>query len=82
MSQHERLPNPERGPTEDSAAKILLIDDDENITRIVSKFLRKHGFEITITNSGEDGVRVASELVPDLVVCDLLTGYHRRRGTG
>ncbi len=53
------------------ATKILLIDDDGDFTDVLGKFLRKHGYDAMGVNSGREGIRVASALLPDLVVCDL-----------
>lgn len=61
----------ERSSDSEVPQKILLIDDDDHITRVAALFLRRNGFEVFVAGSGEDGVRAASECLPDLVVCDL-----------
>jgi CheY-like chemotaxis protein len=71
MSKSERETKTASGDNHPPAAKILLIDDDENITQVLGKYLRKHGYDVTSVNSGREGIRVASALLPDLVVCDL-----------
>ncbi len=71
MSKSERESKTASGDNHPPAAKILLIDDDENITQVLGKFLGKHEYDVTGVNSGREGIRVASALLPDLVVCDL-----------
>ena len=71
MSKNEREAKTGSGDNHPRAAKILLIDDDENFTQVLGKFLRKHEYDVTSVNSGREGIRVASALLPDLVVCDL-----------
>jgi CheY-like chemotaxis protein len=53
-------------------AKILVIDDDPdfvNATRIV---LEKDGHTITHAKNGSEGFRQAKEVVPDLVILDVM----------
>ena len=51
---------------------VLTIDDDPAITELLSTLLRSHGFEVSIANSGEEGLQAIKEQVPDLVVLDLM----------
>jgi two-component system, sensor histidine kinase and response regulator len=59
--------------------KILIIDDDENFRQIVVRFLDKLGFQRLTAANGKEGVALASEHVPDLILCDLampaMNGY-------
>lgn len=53
--------------------KILVIDDDTAITELMSMLLKKtHGFDVLATNSGADGVRMARESIPNVVLLDLM----------
>lgn len=52
-------------------AKILIIDDDQQICRILSEGLRQQGHAVTTAPDGEAGLRAAAAVVPDLVLCDL-----------
>ena len=51
---------------------ILTIDDDPAITDLLSVILRANGFDVLIANSGEDGVRIAKEKSPRVVILDLM----------
>ncbi|MCX6902877.1 MAG: response regulator [Verrucomicrobia bacterium] len=51
--------------------RILIIDDDNGILQTVSDFLPPRGFEISVASDGEQGVFLASEKLPDLILCDL-----------
>ena len=37
--------------------KILVVDDDPDITLLLERFLSKHHFDVTITSSGKDAIR-------------------------
>lgn len=71
MSQRERKPETDGGREQDAPTQILLIDDDEHFSQFVARFLRQQNFQITSASSGREGVRLALELNPDLVICDL-----------
>ena len=51
--------------------KILVVDDDEDILRLVSGSLRARGFEILTASTGADGVRLCTDEQPDLVILDI-----------
>ncbi len=52
--------------------KILVIDDDTAITELMSMLLRTHGFDVITTNSGADGIKLARENNPNVVLLDLM----------
>jgi two-component system cell cycle response regulator DivK len=51
--------------------QILLIEDNKQSARIVSKVLGKHGFTVHVAETGEDGLISAMEASPDLILIDL-----------
>lgn len=50
---------------------ILIVDGDEHERQIFSRFLRFVGGTVLEAGNGEDGLRVAREHLPDLVLVDL-----------
>lgn len=50
--------------------RILIIDDDNDICLLLSKFLKKKGFETTYENTGEEGIKALKKEKTDLVLCD------------
>jgi len=52
-------------------AKILIIDDDEQVCRMVGEFLRCQGHEIATAINGRLGLSAAAAVQPDLILCDL-----------
>ncbi|MBI5575017.1 MAG: response regulator [Deltaproteobacteria bacterium] len=51
--------------------KILMVDDDPRVVDAVGVYLKEKGFRFTGTFNGEEGVKKAKELRPDLVILDL-----------
>jgi DNA-binding response OmpR family regulator len=52
--------------------KILLIDDEKAITKMLKKFLESHDYEVITAGDGVQGVALYKEHHPDLVITDLI----------
>lgn len=52
-------------------AKILLVEDNEMNRDMLSRRLKKKGFEVEIAVDGQEGVDKASTVNPDLILMDL-----------
>jgi pilus assembly protein CpaE len=52
------------------AVKVLVVDDDLNIQRVLSFTLKQEGFEVLLAGDGETGVATAAEQAPDLILMD------------
>jgi len=52
--------------------KVLVIDDDEAITELLSMLLKTHGFDVITSNSGIEGVKLTQERLPQVVLLDLM----------
>ena len=51
---------------------ILLIEDDEFIIDIYSKILLQKGYQIKIARNGQEGIKMAQEEKPSLILLDIL----------
>ncbi len=51
---------------------VLLIDDDQELGRMLSEFLGKDRLRVTICHTGEDGIEVFAESVFDLLILDIM----------
>jgi two-component system KDP operon response regulator KdpE len=54
-----------------SRTKILVVDDEPQITRVLRTSLSPHGYEVRIANDGESALEVFEEWNPDLIITDL-----------
>ena len=52
--------------------KILVIEDDMSLRKAIVEKLTFNGFNTIGTADGEEGLRVALQLKPDLVLLDIL----------
>lgn len=52
-------------------AHILIIEDNENNLYLSTFILEKHGHRVTPARNGAEGIRLAEELHPDLILLDI-----------
>ena len=52
--------------------KILIIEDEKNISEIVAKYLEKEGYTTLIANDGIEGLALFRDSNPDLVISDVM----------
>ncbi len=51
---------------------VLVIDDDPNVRDLVSRTVEKEGFRVQYASGGEEGMRLARRLRPDLITLDVM----------
>lgn len=56
----------------DAKSKILIVDDDENITELIALYLEKEGYATKSVNNGIDAIDVFKSYLPNLVILDLM----------
>lgn len=55
-----------------SNAHILIIEDDDLVSRTVERSLSSNDFQISLADNGLDGIKAARKLAPDLVILDVI----------
>jgi two-component system response regulator MprA len=55
----------------DRQARVLIVEDDDDIAQVLQRSLRLEGYETRIASDGEAALGAANDFVPDLVVLDL-----------
>src|SRR5437868_11256138 len=74
------VPNPSTGSSSQSSTpqpkqRVLVVDDDVNMSRFLSGHLARRGFEVNIANNGEEAIRMFRVFDPNLVLLDVaITG--------
>ncbi|HWA26137.1 MAG TPA: response regulator [Lacunisphaera sp.] len=58
-------------PTE-KRPKILVIDDDKDIRVLITEILDQSGYEVFTAASGQQGLELAAQMVPNLIILDLM----------
>ena len=56
---------------EEQAIQVLLIEDDPDTLEMYRTRLARDGYEVHTATDGEEGLRRATELVPDIVFLDI-----------
>ena len=65
-------PDAARPPTAAHPARILVVDDETNLRLLVVKALESDGYVLSQAANGRDGLRLARDQKPDLVILDLV----------
>ena len=52
--------------------KILIVEDETIVADVVSRYLRRDGFQVVIASDGQAALDIAREQMPDLVLLDLM----------
>jgi len=51
--------------------RILVVDDEPQITRVLRTSLSSHGYDIRVANDGETALEIMKDWSPDMVITDL-----------
>jgi DNA-binding response OmpR family regulator len=54
--------------------KLLLVEDEEELVRIVQTYFRDEGYEVRIAYNGNEGLTVVQDFKPDVIVSDVKMG--------
>jgi PleD family two-component response regulator len=55
----------------EAKSKILIVEDDLDVAEMLNAYFRVQGYEVFTVNWGEDGVRAAQTVMPDLIILDI-----------
>lgn len=56
-------------------AKIVIVDDDEKVTTLLSRFLTANGYQVTSVNDSSKAMQAAGTVGPDLIILDIMMPY-------
>lgn len=52
--------------------RILLIEDERGLTEALSWTFQREGYEVLVANDGQEGLRRAQMILPDLIILDIM----------
>jgi PAS domain S-box-containing protein len=52
-------------------SKLLVIDDDESIRKVLTVTLRDAGYQVLVAENGEKGLKIFADERPEIILCDL-----------
>lgn len=52
--------------------KILIVDDEQDILEFIEYNLLKEGYQVTTANNGREGLKIAKEINPNLIILDIM----------
>ena len=66
------LDQPSSEQSDDKDYTVLVIDDDDSAQDMMKRFLEKQGYSVIQAKSGEMGLKLATEHMPDLITLDVM----------
>lgn len=70
-SQAAHAPSPMQDDEEVDVLRIVMIEDNEDLSHMLGQWFGLHGHEVEVASSGEAGLVCVHECKPDVVICDL-----------
>jgi len=68
---------------QESTTRIVLVDDDESLSKLFQYNLNKEGFDCRITHNADDGYKLIKSFHPDIIISDIMMpkidGFQFRR---
>jgi DNA-binding response OmpR family regulator len=55
-----------------SKARIVIVEDDNDISTMLSIYLGAQGYEVDVSPRGDDGVTLCQKVMPDLILLDIM----------
>ncbi|KAB7624473.1 response regulator [Alkalilimnicola sp. S0819] len=52
--------------------RVLVVDDSPTEVHVLRGMLEKHGYEVLVAETGEQGIKVAQESAPDVILMDIV----------
>lgn len=58
---------------------VLLVEDEQEVRELLAKYIEKNGYTVYTATNGEEGLAIASDKEPQLIVADIrmptMSGY-------
>ncbi len=71
MAQDSAATGPSDLATDGAGRRALVVEDEVPLASLVASYLERAGFEVSVTHDGNEAVRTAREVDPDVIVLDL-----------
>ena len=52
--------------------RVLIVDDSPTETHVLKGMLEKHGYQVSVAENGEDGIKLAQSETPDVILMDIV----------
>ncbi|MCC5810085.1 MAG: response regulator [Ectothiorhodospiraceae bacterium] len=52
--------------------RVLIVDDSPTETHVLRGMLENHGYEVSVADNGEEGIKLAHSVKPDVILMDIV----------
>ncbi|MBZ0310754.1 MAG: response regulator, partial [Anaerolineae bacterium] len=70
--ESDPLPMPTRSHLPHTGETVLIIDDDATVRDLMTQYLMEEGYRVVTTSRGEEGLKLAKELKPNIITLDVM----------
>ncbi|MBH8551363.1 response regulator [Nostocaceae cyanobacterium CENA357] len=72
ITKKDLIPDSGTQPSTSTQQSILVVDDNPDLRTYVSDILRRNGYQVRTGRNGDEGFKIAQEVLPSLIVTDLM----------
>jgi CheY-like chemotaxis protein len=58
--------------TKKSSGKVLIVDDDVRILRVLNDILIPNGYDVLLAKNGREAIEIVRKEIPDLILMDIM----------
>jgi DNA-binding response OmpR family regulator len=58
-----------------TVTKVLIVDDDENISEVIDMYLKSSGYNTKVASNGKEAQELYLDYIPDIVLLDVMIPY-------
>ncbi|MFA6228507.1 MAG: response regulator [Patescibacteria group bacterium] len=62
----------EKGQSKKQPRKVLVVEDDSLLSKVLAESLKNEGFEVMVVDNGNDAVAMVKKFLPQLILLDLV----------
>jgi two-component system, OmpR family, phosphate regulon response regulator PhoB len=72
LAENAAMATTSNGPVAAPRTRVLIIEDERALTDVLTYNLQREGYETIVAHDGQEGLRKAQTLLPDLILLDLM----------
>src|SRR5262249_53430552 len=72
LAENAAMVTTSNGPVAAPRTRVLIIEDERVLTDVLTYNLQREGYETIVAHDGQEGLRKAQTILPDLILLDLM----------
>ena len=72
MPSRRRVGEPPEAAVPQRLGRVLVVEDEQDVAELLRYNLTKEGYEVTAAPNGADAVKMARDLLPEVILLDIM----------